>query len=394
MKLSKESIVSVILIGILSNAGARGEDATSHSSSPKSRPVRREFAEKLALVRDNDKQEEVRRLLGSPEDIRRGPDFGLFPTDEIWGYGADGHGSLATLGGVWFRQQRVFWVVGGRGEPPLPSVVSENELCAGMRFMHLGPEHAGYNDPLHLIRVANYLQPLGKEKALAIIDEYCRIHEPGLDETWLFLVLRTLFEVPQPPGYMPPMGIGAMTPAPPKDRVHIPRFPIVIIDDVPFSLLRHVMLAGVPEPATRHVEYFRKHGTIRAGKLRPPDDPYPSFQNLLKSKEWAKIAKADGDPLWISAYAEHTFLQVLALGRTAYDPPEARQPFADPSITDYERHHRSFLETGARWDEKLQMYVRRDGTHGQVGHLANIYSQEGAAHNEPLQSPAARDHLR
>ena len=79
-----------------------------------------------------------------------------------------------------------------------------------MRFMHPGPEYAGYNDPLHLIRVTNYLQPLGKEKALAIIDEYCRIHEPGLDETWLFLVLRTLFEVPQPPGYMPRMKIGAM----------------------------------------------------------------------------------------------------------------------------------------------------------------------------------------
>ena len=85
-------------------------------------------------------------MLGSPEDIRRGPDFGLFPTDEIWGYGADGHGSLATLGEVWFRQQRVFWVTGGRGGTAFAKRSERDELCAGMRFMHPGPEYAGYND--------------------------------------------------------------------------------------------------------------------------------------------------------------------------------------------------------------------------------------------------------
>ena len=100
------------------------------------------------------------------------------------------------------------------------------------------------------------------------------------------------------------------------------------------------------------------------------------------------MAKVEDDPLWISATPEHSLLQVLALGRTAYDPPEARQPVADPNTSDYDRHHKSFLETGARWDEKLQMYVRRDGTHGKVGHLANIYNQRGAANNEPPQSPA------
>jgi hypothetical protein len=146
---------------------------------------------------------------------------------------------------------------------------------------------------LHLIRVTNDLQPLGKERALAIIGEYARIRDVGVDETWLFLLLRTLFDVPQPPGHMPDMYIGAMSPAPPEDRLRIPRFPIVIVDDIPFSLLWGVTLAGEAEPVTRHVEYFRQHGGIRAAKLRPPDDPYPSFKKLLQSKEWAEMAKAE-----------------------------------------------------------------------------------------------------
>jgi hypothetical protein len=373
MKLGRTLFLPVILIVPLSVALAQGDEAASHPISAQPQPNRISFVAKLAQVRYGDKEDDVRRLLGTPGDIRRTPDPVPYPTDEIWCYGTDGHGSLATVGEVCLRQGSVVWVAGGRGEPPSPSVISENELRRGMRFLHPGPECCGYNDPLHLIRVTNYLQPLGKEKTLAIIGEYGRIHDAGDDETWLFLLLRTLFDVPQPPGHMPDMAIGAMIPAPPKERTRIPRFPIVIIDDVPFSLLWGATLIGAAQPVDHHVEYFRKHGTIRAGKLRPPDDPYPSFQKLLRSKEWADMANAEGSSRWVSNYAGHTLLQVLALGRTAYDPPEARQPFAYPNMSDYEPHHKSFLETGARWDEKLQMYVRRDGSHGQVGHLANIY---------------------
>ena len=173
----------------------------------------------------------------------------------------------------------------------------------------------------------------------------------GIDETWLFLLLRTLFDVPQPPGHMPEMLIGAMSPAPPKDRTRIPRFPIVIVDDIPFSLLW-----GVTSPVKRN----RSPGTSStsasmarfARKLRPPDDPYPSFQKLLRSKEWADMAKAEGDPHWVSNYAGHALLQLLALGRTAYDPPEARQPFAYPNKSDYERYQRAFWNGPG--DEKLK----------------------------------------
>jgi hypothetical protein len=350
-----------------------GADAAPGPVRSQSQQDRSQFAKKLSRVQSGDSKEKVTRLLGKPQDVRRAPDPVPYPTDEIWCYGADGHGSLATLGEVCFREGTVIWVAGGHGNPPSHRTIDERELCSAMRFLHPGPEHAGYNDPLHLVRVANYLQPLGKDKALATIGEYCRIHDVAVDETWLFLLLRTLFDVPQPPGHMPELLIGAMSPPPPSDRTCIPRFPIVIVDDIPFSLLWGVQLGGQAEPAIRHVEYFHKHGEIRARQFRPPDDPYPSFKRLLASKEWAQVLAAE--PSGASNYAGHTLLQLLAFGRTAYDPPEARQPFAYPKAIDYDRYHKEFLETGARWHEKLQMYVRPSGAHGEVGHLRNIYDR-------------------
>lgn len=347
--------------------------ADDGTSNRKSRD-RLKFVTELAKVRDKDERDTVQRLLEKPDDIRRAPDPVPYSTDEIWCYGTDGHCSLATLGEVCFRDGRVVWVAGGYSQPPALNVINEDELRSGMRFLHPGPEETGYSEPLHLIRVANYLRPRGKAKALAIIGEYGRVHDVGVRETWLFLLLRTLFEVPVPPGHMPDMRIGAMSPKPPQDRTRIPRFPIVIVDDIPFSLLWGVILAGEAQPISQHIDYFHKHGTIRARNLRPPDDPYPSFKRLLASKEWIYMAEAEGDAHWVDNYAGHTLLQLLALGRTAYDPPQARQPFAYPKTSDYDRYHKSFLRAGARWDERLQLYIRKDGTHGKVGHLANIYN--------------------
>lgn len=333
---------------------------------------RQQFAKTLAQIKSDDTEAKVRKILGSPEHVRRDPEPVPYPTDEIWCYGMDGPGSLATLGEVCFRDGKVIWIAGGGGKPPTPEVVSERELRAALQFLHPGPEHAGYNDPLHLIRVTNYLQPMGKEKALAIIGEYPRIHH--VDETWLFLLLRTLFDVPDPPGHMPKMMIGAMSPAPPEDLTSIPRFPVVIVDDIPFSLLWGVTLGGRPQPVIDHVKYFRKHGTLRTGRLQPPDDPYPSLKKLLASAEWKAMAGANASPRMLANYTGHTLLQVLAMGRTAYDPPKARQPFAYPKMADFDRHHAAFLDTGARWDEAKQIYVRQDGRHGPTGHMANIYA--------------------
>src|SRR5262249_17531292 len=120
----------------------------------------------------------------------------------------------------------------------------------------------GYN-PRDVIRAANALQPFGKEKALAAVAEYLRVSRssfdaPGVDG--MFLVLRTLFEIPNSPGHMPVMMVGAPSPMGPEDRTKIPRFPIYIQDDIPFLTVSGYSLFGMPEAPEWRLNYFRKHG--------------------------------------------------------------------------------------------------------------------------------------
>ncbi len=368
---SVAATASCISLSCTRRPNASAEEGTELNQTQPARN-RRAFSRLLAQIKDGDTPARVAGLLGRPDDVQYASNAPPY-RDEVWCYGTSGHGSLATLGKVDFRGQRVLWVAGAYGLPPSPLVISERELQAGMRFLHPGPEAAGYNDPLQLIRVTNYLLPLGKAKALAIVSEYGRVGGADWDETWLFLLLRTLFDVPDPPGYMPEMFIGAMAPDPGRDRRKFPRYPIVIVDEVPFSVLWGVSLGGMPEPIGMDVEHFRKHGTLRTRPLRPPDDPFPSYKKLLQTREWHAVETASPDARSLQEYSGHVLLQVLALVRTAYDPPEARQPFAYLKPADYERFHKEFLAIGARWDQKLQMYVRPDGSHHEVGHLANIY---------------------
>ena len=56
---------------------------------------------------------------------------------------------------------------------------------------------AGYHyNPLAVIRVVNALQPLGKDKALAALDEYLRVasdfHSPAREGVFLVLRVRQL----------------------------------------------------------------------------------------------------------------------------------------------------------------------------------------------------------
>jgi hypothetical protein len=150
---------------------------------------------------------------------------------------------------------------------------TEEELRSLLRLLDTAPVLQGsrYN-PLSTIRIVNRLQRLGKEKALAAIDEYLRVTPAPLDSEaneGVFLVHRVLFDIPEPPGYMPVMWVGAPSPEAPKDPKLLPRFPIVIVDDVPILVIRGYDILAVPQRVEEHVAYFRKHGKLRANQLRP-----------------------------------------------------------------------------------------------------------------------------
>lgn len=126
---------------------------------------------------------------------------------------------------------------------------------------------ADYN-PAYVIEAVNALQPLGKKRALGLIDEYLAGADSSANTDGLFWVLRVLFDLPQEECY-PPVGLGAPSPPAPADEGNLSRYPIVMIRDVPFLVVGGYFLAGFPERVQAHVACFRTHGILRRRPLMP-----------------------------------------------------------------------------------------------------------------------------
>lgn len=162
----------------------------------------------------------------------------------------------------------------GPVRPGIPVVYTDTQETKGARPMTVLLDQAAamsvaeYN-PASVIQAVNALQPLGKDKALEAIASYLGSRDTSQDATGLFWVLRVLFDVPVERGF-PPVRIGQPTIPPPADPATLPRYPIVMVQDVPLLAIRGYHLGGLPEPVEAHVAYFRTHGTIRSRPLAPP----------------------------------------------------------------------------------------------------------------------------
>jgi hypothetical protein len=315
-------------------------------------------------------REEVEAILGKPDDIRTKYDPGGIwrtQTGEIWRYGTNGHLTTATLGSVYIAEDsKVQLVCGGDGDPPPAWMFAEEELRAILRILDEAPSYNygwGYN-PRGVIRAVNALQPLGKEKALAAVAEYLRIAPHWFEAhgvSGIFLVLRTLFEIPNPPGHMPVMVVGEPSPMAPEDLTKIPRFPIYIQDDIPFLMVSGYSGFGQAEHPKERLNYFRKHGVIRSLPLIPPPDPVASIQRALDTLSNNGIGP-DNTPDY-----DMLFNQALWLLDSVYEVEEVENSrFIDKmfgaTTSDREKAAAAISKLKLRWDVKKQDYIFADGT--------------------------------
>jgi hypothetical protein len=150
----------------------------------------------------------------------------------------------------------------------IPDQISDRALD---RILSLAAdEDFAHYQPQPVIAAVNALLPLGKDGALAAIESHLAEQNLETDsEAGLFLVLRTLFEVPNPPGYHPPLRLGGSSPPPPSDSKSLPHFPLVLIDDRPLLMVTGFALGGDTEPVSTHIEHFRAAGTLRKQPLAP-----------------------------------------------------------------------------------------------------------------------------
>lgn len=152
-----------------------------------------------------------------------------------------------------------------------------------------------YN-PRVVIEAVNALQSLAEKKAWAQIDSYLASRDKKKVIHGLFWVLRVLFDVPAGESF-PPVRIGAPAIPPPADPAKLPRFPIVMVSDVPFLAVDKYFLGGKAEPVEVHVAYYRAHGVFRAQPLAPPPSLAGVEEALLQT--------------WKAAYGEAYVPQVM-----------------------------------------------------------------------------------
>lgn len=135
-------------------------------------------------------------------------------------------------------------------------------------------------DPDEIVAAVNFLQPRGKERALAQLEELLATLGSG-DNTGLFWVLRALFDL-QTGVEFPPVMLGQPSIPPPSDLATLPRYPIVIAQDIPLLAIRGYLLGGLPERVETHLAYFRTHGVIRSRLLNPHASVNTVEQNFLR----------------------------------------------------------------------------------------------------------------
>lgn len=322
-------------------------------AAPPTRLSGTEFARALGAVKEGMAPADVEKLLGTPDDVREKKDLPYFLSEHYgraWCYGTDRHLGFAMRGMVIFDEAGPVFRVYGQGNPVPAGMFADAELRRLLELIDRAPDFdaAGY-DPLPVIQITNALQPLGKRKALAALTEYLRL-APDWTEArhGVFLVLRTLFDVPVPPGYMPPMFVGQPSPAKPKDPRTLPRFPIAILDDVPINLVNGYMLFGSEEAVEAHVEYFEKHGVLRAAPLKPTDRPLKLLDAMRRAPWWAGY----GDDRRMT-------IQVLRLVQPVFGLERVDWRFSDKDpgtvLADVLKRHG---DTKLRWDPKTNTYQR------------------------------------
>lgn len=329
--------------------------------------ARADFARAMGSVDTNMQADEVVRLLGKPDDIRTHFDPGGISTSrttEIWCYGTSGHLTFPALGCVFMEAGGAQYIHGGKGTPPDPAMLDEADLRKLLQLIDSLSESRG-NSPLLYIQLVNTLQPLGKDKALAVIGEYLRVSSDHFgDRIPLFILLRLLFEVPEDPGYMPRMMVGAPSVKEPEDRKLVPLSPVVLMDDIPLNLVISYSIAGNRPNPTGELEYFRKNGTWRKSPLHPSNQPLELLAALERSPQWIYGEPRDGtNHEWEKNQLAE---QLLRLIRTVYqietdqDGRMIPRDRFDPQ--QWDKIVKDVATLNIRWDVAKNIYVLADGS--------------------------------
>ena len=291
---------------------------------------RAEFAARINAIRETRFQElstqNAIALLGKPDKIRRLDDTIAIGTEtgvraitnrQVLCYGTETNNVFPTLGSVTVGNGLVEWVSGGT-TGIVPNLFSEMELRTILRVIDDVSQKkddidgASY-DPLAIIRIVNRLQPLGKKRALAALSEYVQLQNECESSygTYIFHVANLLFDLPVDPAYE--AGATPWYSYSIGDRARAFRFPILLVDDVPFRCFTLVDVAGVLPTPGEYINALQAGVEFRRTLLRPPDNPLDA---LVKAER-----TITNSGLWSATIIGNFRCQLFRLLVTVYPTP-------------------------------------------------------------------------
>jgi hypothetical protein len=338
-------------------------DKAPAEKTPAEKALAREDLQRaMAKIETGMSAETVRKILGEPDVILDRESGGLIPevSKEIWYVGCgDADSEPPCLGHIYFDKDGKVQGAFGRATKPLSKdAIPGADLPALLKVLgELPSQIGGSYDQGVVIRAVNALEPLGKERALGVIQESMRTDRRPRDEReGLFLLLRVLFEVPADPGYAPVMELGRFEPGPPKDPKLTPRFPIVIQDGIPFLLTEGRLGFGIAQEPEAHFVYYRQKGVLRKDLLAPTSKPIDAFHRLMRSPQWN--FHIPGDPLYSDDSRGRAIIldQLTRLLGSVYRPQRA-DPLDIDEKAQQEKEFAAIAAIKCRWDDAKGEYV-------------------------------------
>jgi hypothetical protein len=326
---------------------------------------REEFCRRLGKIEEGTTKPKVLAILGKPDDVWTVKDPRIYCwKGEVWCYGTNGHLTLPTLGTVRFEDGKVQYKAHNGSKPKAASLFTERESREHLRFMYRPPDMQPRDEgSLRLLRVANRLIPLGKTKAMALIEEAARVGTGGdfLSVGLLYAVPLVIFELPPGKTHFRPPGLGGPWPPQPKDLSKLPRFPVAIHKDIPYTLVKGYSMGGLPESVGMFLRQF-KDCKMRTTLLRPPDNPFEAGRSALQEWKWYfEEANMWNNGPYNDASSHMLTLNTL-LARTALRTHAANRKWVTLDASEERSIEQDYLAAGGHWDEKRQMYMRADGS--------------------------------
>jgi hypothetical protein len=315
---------------------------------------RAEFAKRLAAVGVSMSQADVIEAVGRPERIVVTGFEGAYA--EEWHYGVDERSGFPTLGRVVFDDGAKFAgvteVCGATGTPPAEKVISEKDLRSAIGYIAQVPDAGGIGfEPLAMIAAVNHLRPLGKEAAIAAIEEYLRVERPAnaFVGDRVAMLVRVLF-VPAngAPGW--PQYIF-------EDETKIARgtrFPIVMIEGLPIYLVPVPPSAATPHDGLADLAWAKKHGELPKELLVPPANPLAALAAIEALPEAKKLFQDVNDRIRVAGQLLRcdplrSFEDSKALANYTYSVLLEKMKWAELEA--------DLARRSVRWDAKKSAYL-------------------------------------